>query len=92
MSNFFEIVRLLVVCGTLLCGAFLVLLAMPNSKLRQVLMPVFGWAFAAFCAFYAISPIDLAPEALLGPFGLIDDVGAVIAGIAAAKAASSKNE
>lgn len=27
---------------------------------------------------YIISPIDLVPEALLGPFGLADDVGALI--------------
>ena len=27
---------------------------------------------------YLLSPIDLVPEILLGPFGLVDDLGALI--------------
>lgn len=27
---------------------------------------------------YLLSPVDLLPEILIGPFGLIDDVGALI--------------
>ncbi len=30
-------------------------------------------------AIYLISPVDLVPEALLGPLGLVDDTGAVAA-------------
>ena len=31
----------------------------------------------ALCIAYVLSPVDLIPEILLGPFGLVDDVGAV---------------
>lgn len=82
-----EIFKMLMLCGTLIVIAFVVLLAMPKSELRSVLMPIVGWAMAIFCGFYAISPIDIMPEAVLGPFGLIDDIGAVVVGISAAKAA-----
>ena len=82
-----EMIKLLMLCGTGVVIAFVVLLAMPKSELRAVLMPIVGWAMAIFCGFYAISPIDILPEAVLGPFGLIDDIGAVIVGISSAKAA-----
>ena len=83
----FEMIKLMMLCGTVVVIAFVVLLAMPKSELRSVLMPIVGWAMAIFCGFYAISPIDILPEAVLGPFGLIDDIGAVIVGISSAKAA-----
>ena len=83
----FEMMKLMMLCGTGIVIAFVVLLAMPKSELRSVLMPIVGWAMAIFCGFYAISPIDILPEAVLGPFGLIDDIGAVIVGISSAKAA-----
>ena len=83
----FEMMKLMMLCGTVVVIAFVVLLAMPKSELRSVLMPIVGWAMAIFCGFYAISPIDILPEAVLGPFGLIDDIGAVIVGISSAKAA-----
>ncbi len=83
----FEMIKLLMLCGTGIVIAFVVLLAMPKSELRSVLMPIVGWAMAIFCGFYAISPIDILPEAVLGPFGLMDDIGAVIVGISSAKAA-----
>lgn len=82
-----EMIKLVMLCGTGIVIAFVVLLAMPKSELRSVLMPIAGWAMAIFCGFYAISPIDILPEAVLGPFGLIDDIGAVIVGISSAKAA-----
>ena len=85
--------RTLVICGTLLCMTFVGLLAMPKSELRSVLMPIVGWAMAIFCGFYVVSPVDLVPEALLGPVGVIDDIGAIFVGISAAKMAmKSKDE
>lgn len=87
MSSFFGTIQLMLFCGTALTVTFGVLLSMPNSKLREFLMPIVGWGVAIFCGIYCISPIDIVPEALLGPFGLIDDIGAVVGGIAAARAA-----
>jgi uncharacterized membrane protein YkvA (DUF1232 family) len=87
MSEMFGVIRLLVLCGTILSLAFVVLLAMPKSKLRAVLMQVVGWGMAAFCVLYGISPIDIMPEAVLGPFGLFDDLVAIGVAIASGSAA-----
>ena len=83
----FETIRTLIYVGGGLMLAFLVCMSLPQSKLREVLMPVIGWSFALFCGAYVLSPVDIIPEALTGPFGLIDDVGAVILGISSARAA-----
>lgn len=89
----FETIKTLLLCGTVTTIAFMVLLAMPNSKLRQFLLPIVGWCVAILCGIYCISPIDILPEAFLGPFGLVDDVGAIVAGVAAVKTAmSASNE
>ena len=75
-------------CGTLLLIALLILLALPQSRLREIVLPFVGWAVAALSAAYVILPFDLVPEALLGPFGLIDDLVAVAVAIASAITAS----
>lgn len=82
-----DVIKTLIHCGSLLAVAFLVLLAWPQSKLREFLMPIVGWGFALFCGAYVLMPVDAIPEILAGPFGLIDDAGAVVAGIASARAA-----
>jgi uncharacterized membrane protein YkvA (DUF1232 family) len=87
MQTILGTIQVLVFCGTVLAIGFAVLLSMPQSKLRNFLLPIFGWMVAIFCGIYAISPVDIVPEALLGTFGLIDDIGAVVAGIAAARTA-----
>lgn len=84
-----ETIRFLILCGTILALAMLVLVSLPQSKLRDCIMPVVGWGFALFCGLYVLSPIDIVPEALLGPFGVVDDVGAVILGVASARSAMS---
>lgn len=93
MKDLFEVMKWMLGCGTLLMIAFIVLLSLPKSQLRSFLMPVIGWAMAIFCGIYAVSPIDVIPEAVLGPIGLIDDICAVLMGIAAARAAmNAKSE
>jgi uncharacterized membrane protein YkvA (DUF1232 family) len=85
--SFFTLIAVLAMCGTILCVAMLVLVNLPHSPLRDLLVQIVGWAFAIFCAIYCISPIDVLPEVFLGPVGLIDDVGAAVAGLMAAMAA-----
>jgi uncharacterized membrane protein YkvA (DUF1232 family) len=87
MGSFFSVIQTLILVGGLLGGLFLVLLSMPESKLREAMMPVVCWCLAIACGVYVISPLDIVPEAFFGPFGLIDDIGAVVAGIAATRAA-----
>jgi uncharacterized membrane protein YkvA (DUF1232 family) len=81
-----ELLRLLVVCGCLTVITFMVLLALPQCKLRDMLMPFVAWGFVALCAAYVISPVDAFPEILFGPFGLFDDLGAVVMGVGTAVA------
>ena len=83
----FELMKTLVQWGGILCVTTLVLVSLPQSKLRDFLLPIVGWCFALFCGVYVLSPVDLLPEIMLGPVGLIDDAGAVVVGIASAGAA-----
>ena len=84
MQSVMGTIQMLMICGTLLGLAFFVLLSMPQSQLRAFLLPIVGWGVAIFCGIYCISPVDIVPEAILGPFGLVDDLGAAAAGLAAA--------
>ena len=40
-------------------------------------LPTRAWLTIAACILYIASPVDLLPEALLGPFGLSDDLIAI---------------
>jgi uncharacterized membrane protein YkvA (DUF1232 family) len=82
-----EFAHTAVLVGGSLVGLFMILLALPQSKFRDFLMPIIGWSFALFCGGYILFPGDLLPEVILGPFGLIDDAGALVAGVCAARAA-----
>jgi uncharacterized membrane protein YkvA (DUF1232 family) len=82
-----ELLRLLVIVGGVVLVTFMILLALPQCKLRDMLMPFVAWGFVALCAAYAISPVDALPEIVLGPFfGLFDDAAAVVMGIGTAAA------
>jgi uncharacterized membrane protein YkvA (DUF1232 family) len=83
----FDLFSKLLTCGTVLTLAFLVLLALPQSKLRDLIMPFVGWSVAALSATYCVMPIDLFPEAFLGPFGYADDLIALVVAIGSASAA-----
>ena len=82
----FELLRLMVVVGGVIVVTFMVLMALPQCKLRDLLMPYIAWSFVVLCGLYAISPIDALPEIALGPFGLFDDLAAVAAGVGTAVA------
>ena len=84
MQGLYGTIQTIFLCGTALCVSFAVLLSLPQSQFRAFLLPIVGWGVAIFCGIYCISPIDIVPEALLGPFGLVDDVGAFAAGLTAA--------
>ena len=87
MGTFFGVISIVALCGTLLTIAMLVAVSLPQSPLRAALVQVLGWVFVAFCVLYFVSPVDILPEAFLGPFGMFDDIGAAIAAVVAARAA-----
>lgn len=78
-----ETIRTIIICGTLLLGGFMVLVAMPQFRMREVLMPIVGWAVAALSAVYVVSPIDVLPD-FIPIAGWLDDGGAIVTGITGA--------
>ena len=84
MTEIFSTIRLLAMIGGGLLFALLVLLSMPQSRLRELVLPFVGWAVTALSAAYVLSPIDAVPEIFFGPFGLVDDAAALAVGIASA--------
>lgn len=86
MDGLFSTIRFFFGCGTLLVISFIVIAHLPKSPLRTLLVQVCGWAAAAFCAGYVISPWDVIPDPLF-PIGFFDDAIAVFVGIKSALAA-----
>ncbi|HVX12074.1 MAG TPA: YkvA family protein [Pirellulales bacterium] len=87
MASFFQMLSVLMMCCTLLGIAWVVALSLPKSRLRTLLSEILSWAFVVGCALFVVSPVDLAPEAFLGPFGFVDDAGAVFLGYQSFKSA-----
>lgn len=87
MSDFLAFARLLAMIGGGLIFALIVSLSLPQSRLKEIVMPILGFGVSAASAVYCLSPIDLLPEIVLGPFGLADDAIALVIGVASAFAA-----
>jgi uncharacterized membrane protein YkvA (DUF1232 family) len=83
MAAFFRMMSNLIWAGMMFGVASVVALSLPKSRLRTVLTEILGYGFVAFSAFYCVSPIDILPEAALGPFGYLDDLGALYGGYVA---------
>lgn len=63
---------LIVVVGVLVVGLMVVGLVMWRYKI-----PPRGVVAMAGALFYLVLPVDVLPEVLLGPLGLVDDAGVV---------------
>ena len=71
--------ELLTLVLTLLGVLALLVVAVIGFAMWRYRIPPSG-LIAMICALvYLVSPIDVLPEAMLGPFGLLDDAGAVTA-------------
>lgn len=63
-------------------GALALLLVLAVGYLMwRYRIPPRGLVAMGGAALYLISPIDLVPEAVLGPLGLVDDAGAMAAAV-----------
>lgn len=83
MAEFFSFLRMFVGCGTLLFLAMLILLALPQSKLRTVGLELTKYALAAGLLLMLPLPIDVIPDVV--PGGFADDIAYLIGAIAAVR-------
>lgn len=81
MSEFFSFLKVFVGCSTLLFLAMLILLALPQSKLRTVGLELVKYAVAAELVLLIPSPVDVVPDVVPG-IGWLDDIGYIVAAIA----------
>lgn len=79
-----DLIKLMVICCFVLLITFVVLIALPQSKLREALKP---WIIGILCLGYVLCPIDFMPEIALGPVGLLDDAGVLVAAFASIRSA-----
>lgn len=86
MTEFFGFLKVFVICGSLFFIVMLVLLAMPSSKLRTVGMEIAKWVLCAGCVLLLPSPVDAIPD-VIPVVGWLDDLGYIVAAIAAARSA-----
>jgi hypothetical protein len=82
----FELLRQGMWCGTALLIAFIVLLAMPQSKLREIVLPFIGFAVSALSIAYIFMPLDVVPD-FIPIAGGADDLAALAIAIASARTA-----
>jgi len=91
MADFFSFLKIFVLCGTFFFVAMLVLLAMPQSRLRSVGMEMSKWAFVVGLLLMVPSPIDVLPDVVPG-VGWLDDIGYILGAIVAAGSALKERE
>jgi uncharacterized membrane protein YkvA (DUF1232 family) len=63
-GGFLGLVKLAMVLFAGLGLAFLVLLSLPKSRLRVVVMKLAGYGIALFSAVYVVSPLDGVPDVI----------------------------
>jgi len=80
-GGFFGVIKLAMVGGFAIVFAFMVLMALPRSPLRDFFMQCLLWGVTAVCAFFVVSPVDLIP------FLPFDDIFALGGGMTAAAGA-----
>lgn len=84
MESFFSLLSVMFVCATIFGIAFVIVLALPDCRMREVVKKAL---IAVACVVYILSPIDIIPEIVLGPIGLLDDGAALMAAITSAREA-----
>lgn len=86
MSEIFSTIRLMAILAVVLLLGFGVLLALPHSRLKEIVQPILGWTITVLSVGLILSPIDPIPD-VIPIIGWADDVVALVVAIASAKAA-----
>jgi uncharacterized membrane protein YkvA (DUF1232 family) len=80
MAAFFEVVKVFIIGCFAFLALFVVLLALPASRLRSFIMELMAWGTAGASVVYVVSPLDLLPD-VIPVLGWGDDLVAVITAI-----------
>lgn len=76
MNDFFSVLKMGCIAVVSLVALFLILLALPKSRLRSLVLEIGGWATSTVSAVYVVNPFDI-------PF-VFDDIAVGIVGLASA--------
>ena len=86
MDAFWDFLKVIVICITALLAIFFILLALPNSKLRQSIFKTYSIASliaTIISVVYIVNPVDIVPD-VIPVAGQSDDLIAAISAIATA--------
>jgi uncharacterized membrane protein YkvA (DUF1232 family) len=89
MGAFFAFLKVLLLCTTALTALFLVLVALPQSMLRSIVLEIIGWAAGIASASLILSPVDLIPD-IIPVAGQVDDFFYLLCAVASFYAALKK--
>jgi len=83
MDNILEFVRVAAIVSGIIIFLLIILLSLPNSPLRKLLLKLVGgvlYAITLVSAIYIINPIDALPD-VIPLIGQVDDAAALITGV-----------
>ncbi len=86
MTEIFSTIKLMAVLLVVLVLALMVLLSLPQSRLKEIVQPILGWGITVLSVGLILSPIDPIPD-VIPIIGWADDLVALVVAIASAKAA-----
>ncbi len=83
MDAFFSFLKVLVIGVVVVLVVFMILMALPKSKLRNLVVEYLGWGTTAVSAVSVVSPVDMIPD-LIPVLGQTDDIGMLVTGLGSA--------